>query len=133
MTKIDNVLPCLKCGRKLTCVHDEKCEHNVLINRVEYCSACEDRLPPTPEYVAQQQLKQHTDAYNEWRRTQHLPPLGAKYRTVKQRNFSLSDEAYIGIIQLAHELGYLHDETKAPNATQFLEALGQGLLIVRTV
>lgn len=58
--------------------------------------------------------------YNDWRRNNNLPPLGIPAVT-KPHTFKLSDAAWKGLQQRAIQTGY-------NNVTQYLEAMGQGLL-----
>ncbi len=122
--------PCKECGKLKTCLHDEKCEHGAFVNR----EGCEHQCAgyfPTPE---EQKAIEHAQTYNKWRDEQGLSPLPLPKpkHTKTHRGFMLSDDAYQGILRIANELGYQHDNSRQPNPTAFLEALGQGLLHVMT-
>ena len=125
--------PCTTCNQKRTCIHDVRCVHYVLTNR-EDCIRCESEVPPSPEYREQLKTDIAINDYNEYRRKNNLPPvpINQPKTMYAQRNFVLSEKAYVGILQLAAELGYVKS-TGTPSAVQFLESLGQGLLVVHTV
>jgi len=121
--------PCRECGYIQTCLHDDRCEHGILTNRVTCEHGCAG-YEPTEEDI---RYIEHAKALNTFRTSQlHTCPLPLPVPNDQkvQRSFRLSEKAYQGLLKTAYDLGYVHDSSRKPNPTQFLEALGQNLLHV---